>query len=55
MGKLVRKTFSIFRLVIIITSERLYQIDSQKQGTNGKREHRKSRKDAETRAQSIGA
>jgi len=52
MGKLIRKTFPKIRLVII-NGESLYQIDGRKQGTNGKREYRKSRKDAEKRAQEI--
>jgi hypothetical protein len=52
MGKLIRKTFPKIRLAII-NGESLYQIDGRKQGPNGKRKYRKSRKDAEKRAQEI--
>ncbi|TSA34495.1 MAG: site-specific integrase [Verrucomicrobiaceae bacterium] len=53
MGKLIRKTWPRIRKVII-KSEILYQIDGRRKGTNGEgREYRKTKKDAEKRAQEL--
>ncbi|MCX6970769.1 MAG: hypothetical protein NTV93_11575 [Verrucomicrobia bacterium] len=52
MREPIFKTWPKIRLVVI-KGKSLYQIDGRREGTNGKREYRKSRKDAEKRAQEI--
>ena len=51
-AKIIRKTFPKIR-VLIREGKPLYQVDARRQGTNGRREHFSTKKEAEDRANAI--